>query len=99
MIPTISPIVIETATSEWFRLNEDPFKFCIAQIESHRKTNPHLLAIIDDLLGQVFIANESESVPAELREINRAKAFAVILLILKMVGAQLEVNELYKIYS
>ena len=99
MIPTVSPIVIDTAMAEWFRLNTDPFKFCIAQIEAHRQSNPHLLASIDDLLGQVYIVNEVDSVPSDVREVNRARAFAVILLVLKMVGAQLEVDELYKIYN
>lgn len=99
MIPTVNPIVIDTAIAEWFRLNTDPFNFCISQIEAHRHTNPHLLAAIDDLLGQVYVTNETDSVPPEIREVNRARAFAVILLVLKMVGAQLEVDELYKIYN
>ena len=99
MIPVINQTVIDTTISEWYRLNKNPFEFCAEQISRLGAENPNLLLAVDILLKQVFINNESDDVPEVMRELNRARALAVMMLVIKMINNQMEVDELYEIYN
>lgn len=99
MLPTISRAVIETATVEWFKERTDPFTFCMEQIKYYRDANPELLLAIDELLASTFVESESLEIPEEIKELNRAKAFSVVLFAMKVINNQLEVDRLEEMYD
>jgi hypothetical protein len=57
------------------------------------------LIAIDELIINTFVECETDDTPSYIREINRGRAFAIVCLVLKMIGNQIEIDELYKIYN
>jgi len=99
MIPKINQQVIENVATEYVRLKQDIFGFCVNQIDTYKTDNNHFLLAIDDLITQTFVLNETDQTPEFIKEVNRGKAFAVVCLVLKMVSNQIEIDELHKIYD
>lgn len=95
-LPLITESTIDNVTNEAFK--RDVFPYCFAKLKELEKSNPNLLEAISVISKHLYVDHDDEVNP-EIREVNRLRCVAGMLIVINMINTQLEIDQLKEMFG
>ena len=96
-LPEITESTIDNVTNEAFK--RDVFPYCFSKLKELEKSNPNLLEAISVISKQLYMEHESTDVADEIREVNRLRCVAGMLIVINLINTQMEINQLKEMFG
>lgn len=96
-LPVVQESTIDNVTNEAFK--REIFPYCFEKLKAMEKTNPNLLEAISVISGKLYLENESDDVTPEVREVNRLRCVAGMLIIVNLINTQMEIDQLKAMFE
>ena len=95
-LPVITDSTIDNVTNEAFK--REVFPYCFSKLKELEKSNPNLLEAISVISKRLYVDHDDET-NTEVREVNRLRCVAGMLIVVNMINTQLEVDQLKDMFG